>query len=155
MKAHPAGILDLLGVDYIERPNRLAMCCPWHHDTDPSSGFYLDSELWFCFACELTLTMSGFYAKMRDVSEQEALEELEKVFSVVPERKKLNRPLLARVRYKGEGLLKEVRNDFDRRLHAYFGEQLDRLLLLVEKGRISEEDVDKHLEIWYNKVNRS
>jgi len=148
----PESLLNLLGIDYAEKTNRLSMLCPWHDDTDPSSGFYLDTQRFFCFSCELTLDMPGFYAKMKEIPRQDAQRELEKEFGSLPERKKVDRVALARRLSKGNIALAVLKSEVPRRHHAYLAEQLDRAMLFFERGHLDEEKLDNTLLIWYNKV---
>ena len=60
--ATPRQVLSITGTEYLERNNRLMFCCPFHDDTDPSAGFYEDTELAHCFSCGYTLDPVAFYA---------------------------------------------------------------------------------------------
>ena len=148
----PETLLDLLGVNYAEKTNRLSMLCPWHDDTDPSAGFYLDTQRFFCFSCELTLNMVGFYARFKEIPYPDSERELEKEFGIIPAGRVVDRVALARRQAKSETRLLAARGAIGREQHAYLGEQLDRALLFFERGRLNEEELDKVLEIWYNKV---
>jgi len=151
----PETLLDLLGVDYLEKTNRLSMLCPWHDDTDPSSGFYLDTERFFCFSCELTLDLVGFYARFKEVPRQDAERELTKEFGGIPEKRVVDRVAMARRQAKAETQLKAARGAIPRKQHAFLGEQLDRALLFFERGHLDKEELDKVLQIWYNKVKEA
>jgi len=151
----PETLLDLLGVEYVEKTNRLSMLCPWHDDTDPSSGFYLDTKRFFCFSCELTLNMVGFYARFKEVPYPDAERELEKEFGILPADRVVDRVAIARRQSKAEGQLETARGAIGRADHAYLGEQLDRALLFFERGHLSEEELDNCLGIWYNKVKEA
>jgi len=151
----PESLLDLLGVDYAEKTNRLSMLCPWHDDTDPSSGIYLDTERFFCFSCELTLDLVGFYARFKEVPRADAERELTKEFGGLPEKRVVDRVALARRQAKGETQLLALRGAVPMIQHAFLGEQLDRALLFFERGHLSEEELDNVLLIWYNKVKEA
>jgi len=151
----PETLLALLGVDYNEKTNRLSMLCPWHDDTDPSSGFYLDTQRFFCFSCELTLDLVGFYAKFKEVPRADAERELTKEFGGIPAKRVVDRVALARRQAKAEAQLLALRGAASRKHHAFLGEQLDRALLFFERGHLSEEELDKVLRIWYNKVKEA
>lgn len=153
LKLTPGVILDLLGVDYIERPNRLAFCCPHHHDTDPSAGFYLDTELAHCFSCDYTLDVVGFYAKYKDLDRSRAERDLEKEFGTLPKRRFIDYMSLARARAKAERRLEKLRPK-GLKIHAQYGELLDKVLLAYERGQIEKLKFDKALKIWYNKVDQ-
>jgi len=151
----PETLLNLLGVEYAEKTNRLSMLCPWHDDTDPSSGFYLDTQRFFCFSCELTLDLVGFYAKYKEVPRQDAQRELEKEFGDLPEQRQVDRVYLARRQAPCERVLRGAIDTVPRAQHAYLGEQLDRALLYFERGHLDEKELDNVLSIWYNKVKEA
>lgn len=151
----PETLLDLLGLDYAERTNRLSMLCPWHDDTDPSSGFYLDTQKFFCFSCEISYTLTQFYANFKGVTEQEAENELQKEFGSIPEPPPVDHMTLARCLSRGNAKLKEIKDNIPREYHAFLAEQLDRALLFYERRRIPKEKLDNVLEIWYNRVEEA
>ena len=146
----PEGLLDLLGLDYIERPGRLQLCCPWHHDTDPSSGFYLDSNRWYCFSCDLTLNIIGFYAKYKEIPYKDAERALLREFGELPPIRQTDFVPMVKVKVESERLLESVQGDFCEK--ARMEEDLDRLLWLYEQGRIQAEELDISARIWYNSV---
>lgn len=145
-------VLDMVGIEFYERPNRFAMCCPFHDDRDPSSGFYLDTGLFHCFADDITVDVVGFYARFKEIPISEAERELSLAFGEPPQRIRVDPIELARARARGESTLKEVSSLLPMRDHAYLGEQLDRTLLFFERGYLDKEKLDKCLEIWYNSV---
>lgn len=155
MNLTPESLLNLLGVEYAEKTNRLSMLCPWHDDTDPSSGFYLDTQRFFCFSCELTLDLVGFYSKFKEVPRQDAQRELEKEFGDLPVARKVDWVYLARRRAACERVLRGALDTVPRPQHGFLGEQLDRALLFFERGRLSGEELDNVLSIWYNKVEEA
>jgi len=79
----PEMLLDYLGIKYRVRSNRLSMCCVFHGDRNPSAGFYLDSNKFYCFTCRLSLTMLDFYAKYLGLSSAVAEEQLREQFGFV------------------------------------------------------------------------
>ena len=152
---NPESLLTLLGVDYSEKTNRLSMLCPWHDDTDPSSGIYLDTQKFFCFSCEILLDLIGFYAKYKEIPRADAERELEKEFGILPKGWKVDRVALARRLAQGDHLLADTKSGLPLQQHAYLAEQLDRALMFFERGRLDEGELDKVLEIWYNKVEEA
>jgi len=151
----PETLLNLLGVEYTEKTNRLSMLCPWHDDTDPSAGFYLDTQRFFCFSCELTLDMAGFYARFKEVPYHDALRELEKEFGDLPKVRKVDWVYMARRKAPCERVLRGAIDTVPRAQHGYLGEQLDRALLFFERGHLDKEELDNVLSIWYNKVQEA
>jgi len=118
--------------------------------------FYLDTALAFCFSCSYTLDVTGFYAKHREIPRQEAERELTKLFGGVEPQRQVDRVSMARYRVRGESLLKELRHPkLDLQIHAWLGEQLDRLLLFFERGHLDETGLDNGLGLWYNKVQEA
>jgi hypothetical protein len=47
-------------------------CCPYHGETNPSFEVKLDNGVFYCFACEVRGSFVELYAKMKNVSEEEA-----------------------------------------------------------------------------------
>jgi len=150
----PNQLLDLLGIDFIYRPNRLAFHCPFHHDINPSAGFYEDSGLAHCFSCEYTLDMPAFYAKYKEMTRGEAERELEKEFGEEKSRRVIDRIKIAQTRNKAEQELVGARC-LGRKKHALLGEVLDRILLDYERGKLDDERLDNLMEKWYNKVREN
>ena len=131
----PERLLEELGIPFLEKSNRLQMLCPWHEDTDPSSGFYLDSERWYCFSCELLLDTVAFYAKYMDVSRDEASRDLRKRYLIPMKKTLVNKALIHRIRQDGERDLRTWRADGMNWLeHARKAEALDRLIWQMEQG---------------------
>jgi hypothetical protein len=143
------GMLDVLGVDYTQKTNRLSIVCPFHPDTDPSSGFYLDTNRFFCFACELTLDVVGFYARFKEIRRDAAEAELEKLFGSIPMLQHVDRMLVGRLRAAAEEELKR-RKDWPRQVHAAFGERLDKIIWYYEKKAISDEQIEPAFNRWYS-----
>lgn len=147
----PAGLLNSLGIGYSERTNRLAICCPFHHDTDPSSGFYLDTQLFHCFACELTLDMIGFYQRVKEIeTRREAQREFEGAFGGSTKRLRGDIVREARERRVGEERLVELRSVLNMESHAFLGESLDRILMEYSRGHLSGQKLDIQLNLWYS-----
>jgi hypothetical protein len=145
-------VLDLLGVEYLERTNRLMFCCPFHHDTDPSAGFYLDTELAHCFSCSYTIDPIDFYAKYKRVDRFTAEQDLAKELGEwVP--KKVRDPLAeARRRAPMELALRRARErGLDYQRHAVLAEQMEEILHHSPGFGLFEGDSDR----WYERLERS
>jgi len=148
----PVDLLNLMGLDFIERPNRLSLCCPFHHDTDPSSGFYLDTELFHCFACELTIDMTRFYAKYNEISWQAARQNLERTFGEIPRPKRIDRIKLLRHTTAAERLLVSYRERLGMQRFHHMGELLDKIKLAYQRDQIDESKLDLAMVGWYNRL---
>lgn len=147
----PKMLLDQLGLDYIERPNRLSMRCPFHHDTHPSAAFYDSTQLFYCYACQIALDMVSFYARLKEVPRNEAALEVERLFGSVPERRQVDSVLLLRTRTRAEKLLGEHR-ELGILKHASLGELLDKIVYAFERGQVNEDQLDRAVRKWYSKV---
>jgi DNA primase len=150
MSLEPQQILKLLGIDYLEKSNRLAFCCPFHNDTDPSAAAYLDTQLFHCFACAYTLDGIRFYAKHQGTSHATAEAELLSRSGSVPRATdRRGKHEAARRRPQGEAeLARRKETGFSHEEHAKAGEALDRILHALENGRITPQQADTQLEEW-------
>lgn len=148
-------LLDKLGVEYREKANRYECLCPFHADSNPSSGFYKDTSLFHCYACPITVDMVGFYQKVRGIGYAQALYDMEKMGFKVAEKDPQDclSELTAGVqRIKAEKALALAKGRLDYKRHARFGETLDILFLRAEKGRLKEERFFELLMQWYMKL---
>ena len=146
-----ATFLDQCGIDYVEKTGRLSILCPFHDDTDPSSGFYLDTELFHCFACGLTLPPDRFYARLREISIEEARKTTDRIW---PENKRTveaDPTIVLRMRTKGERLLQTQRG-LGFREHAVIAEQLDKLIMSYERGIYSLDKTQQEIEQWERNI---
>jgi len=149
----PEVLLTDMGINFQERTGRLMIHCPFHHDTDPSSGFYIDTQLFHCFACELTLDMVGFYAKYHEMKRADAHREVEKKWGEgAGSRRKIDRLPLLRARKGGEDTLKGL-HWMEVKEHAKLGEMLDKICLLYERGIIEENELNKRMQVWRKRVD--
>jgi len=151
----PKGVLDLVGVYYLEKTNRLSLHCPFHHDTDPSAGIYLDTELFHCYACELTLDLIAFYARLKELNRFDATEELTSVLGKMKKRRRGNQIILLRVRRNGEICLRKLREILQMEEYALLGETLDRILLAYNRGQIDEEKLERAMGKWKEKLEEN
>lgn len=145
-------VLNLCGVDYVARPNRLMFCCPWHHDTNPSVGFYIDTQLSHCFSCSYTYDPVRFYARFRGIDEAQAEKDLTKIHGPIERQEKPNRVLTWRMRAKAEERLLEVKDKLKMGVHASLGEELDLIIHRFEQRLTDSQGFDTELEMWYNRV---
>ena len=154
--ATPRQVLDLLGIEYFERNNRLMMLCPFHDDTDPSSGFYEDTELWHCFACSFTFDPTKFYAQYQGIPYNQAEADLERRFG---ERRvataQVNRTKNLVERAKAEKVLAPLKEKLSAQQFCPIGERLDKALLRHIRGAHTDEELDTNLEMWYNIVQEA
>lgn len=141
--SQPEQVLQRLGLPYQSRGNRLQTCCPFHDDRDPSAGFYLDTKLFHCYACELTLDVQGFYAKVKGISRAKAMADL----GIEDVRHAVFGTEIACLRLEGECVLK-TRTDLPRKTHAAMGEKLDKLILVAERGIIPASKAKLLFERW-------
>lgn len=144
----PQELLDKLGIQYQSKTNRLQMKCFWHNDRNPSSGFYLDTQRFFCFSCEITLDMAGFYAKYREISRNEALRELGLEEQVD---RGYDRVRLQRFNLIGERLLGE-RKWVGRLKHAALAEIKDKIEWAYERHLLNNLQFDLAIARWYQKI---
>ena len=149
----PEEVLKLLGIDSSERTGRLMIHCPFHHDTDPSAGIYTDTQLFHCFACELTLDMVRFYAKAREITRHEAEDELERALGHSPRRRIGSPTDRAKASSKMERRLRQVITTLPMERHAYYGELADKIIMAHQRGQIGDETLDKAVRGWYTKVD--
>lgn len=147
----PRELLDLLGIEYWERTNRLSFRCIWHHDIDPSAAFYLDTELAHCFSCSYTLDMVAFYAKYQGQRYFDAKQALERQFGEQRPKQRPDEILISKRRSAGEKLLKDLRH-LDRKEHATHGERLDKVIVAYERGQIDQETFERAYEGWRGKL---
>lgn len=142
-------VLKKLGLDYTEKANRLQMLCPFHDDNTPSSGFYRDTHLFYCYVCECTLDAIQFYARYHNQSRKEAIKDLEKQLGLLEEsRRHTDQNLLASARTKGEKRLKDLKPLLGRLVHGALGETLDKILRAYEKEKIGEDGLRVGMERW-------
>lgn len=148
----PERLLSDLGIPYAQRTNRLSLCCVFHHDKTPSASFYLDTQLYFCFGCEMVKTMVGFYAKYKELSKDRAEQELEKIYGMVPEQREIDRYSLTKERLKAEEVLKG-KKDLGRKEHASLGELLDKIMFAYERGQLDSDRFFRALNNWYGRLD--
>jgi len=149
----PRQLLDLIGIQYLEKTGRLQFCCCFHDDRDPSAGFYLDTGLAFCFSCEYTLDTIQFYAKYKEMPRREAIRDLEKTFGEINEKAaEYDKNLLGLAYGRMEKNLKHAKGKLPRKLHALYAEAGDKALGLYEKLTIGPELLDTFFQKWYNSL---
>lgn len=148
--------LDLLGIEYIEKTNRLAFKCCFHDDRDPSAGFYIDTGLAHCFSCGYTLDDKRFYAKFQGITEDQAERELERATGISLRAKAAPDTMnAARRRIRMEASLQEAKPRILLEHYYGLGEMIDEVLLGEEKGMRTKEALDTLEKMWYNKVEEA
>jgi len=135
----PAQLLVQLGLSYREKSNRLEMLCPFHDDTNPSAGFYLDTHKFFCYTCTLSLDMTGFYAKHKGITREEALRVVQE-----KERKPLDRMALARA--KSELDFKRIASGLNFGEHMKVAEWITLVMYGYEHGRLTLQEFNTVVE---------
>lgn len=144
----PRELLDRLGIEYVERTTRLMMRCVFHHDRSPSSGFYFDTEKFFCFSCELSLDIPGFYAKYREITRAQALMDLGYTGDLEP---KYDKRWADQTRVRAENALAR-KNTTNRVEHALLAERLDKILWLYSRNQLKDDQFEKAMILWYTKL---
>lgn len=66
------GVLYKVGVDYEESGDRFMVCCPFHHDTNPSCGLWRDTGYFRCFGCGEEGSLVDFVAQFSGVTSVQA-----------------------------------------------------------------------------------
>lgn len=68
-------VLDKIGIDYSESGDRFMVCCPFHHDRNPSCGIWRDSGYFRCFSgsCGKEGSLVDLVAHVEGVSHRDAL----------------------------------------------------------------------------------
>jgi hypothetical protein len=148
-------VLEYVGLPFQEKSNRLQVCCPFHHDTNPSAGFYTDTDLFHCFSCEITYDPVTFYAKLRELNRRAAAHELAVAFNLPDLRDHqtaptYNRDLATRLRSSAEAHLATLK-DLPRKEHGRLGETLDRIFMAHKRGQITDAQLDTATQKWYNR----
>lgn len=150
----PQKLLDMVGCSYQEKSTRFQMCCPFHDDRTPSSGFYKSTDLFYCYSCDLTLDVIGFYARIKRIARQKAEEELLVKFGGIPEERKADPLVMLRYRRQAEEALL-LRRDLSRKEFALLGEQLDKILYCYKLKVMTDEQVGKAMTKWMRRVEVS
>ncbi len=143
----PEKILTLVGVPYTDKVSRLEIHCPFHHDVNPSAGFYRDTGRFWCFTCELLLDVAGFYARLRGIPYREAKRALGLDTDEQDQKEQTQKTVVASLDYeraRGEGTLRSVTTE--RRVEA--GEKLDKILWCLLHGKITSEQAGAALVRW-------
>jgi DNA primase len=139
MKLDPAKLLDLLGIDFVDKGSRLQLRCPLHDDKTPSAAFYPESGLFRCFAEELTLDALGFYARVKELTREQAERVFKERFGWEPEPPPVHDELGAQSGLaKLEDALKAARPRLTRVEFAQAGEKLDKLMWLHSVFRVTD-----------------
>jgi len=152
MSLTPAKLLGMVGIEHQEKSNRLQLLCPFHDDTNPSAGFYLDTERFYCFTCDLSLDLVGFYAKLKGILPSVARNELEKTTGVRLKRKNVSPEYVRFQRVATDKILVSLKDRFTCKEFGILEEQLDQILDQIGKGELDEETGDALVQDWYKMV---
>lgn len=142
----PQEVLNALGIEYKERTNRLLLCCPFHHDTNPSSGFYLNTKLFHCFACEVSLDTVGFYAKVRGWTRVRTEQE---IGERAPDPTDKNSIAVARAA--SESILAGLKT-LSRIDHAQWADKFEKIVWAYQKAMITKSQFVAAFEKWKRQV---
>jgi len=151
MSLSPRELLVRVGIPHQEKSNRLQLLCPFHDDTNPSAGFYLDTERFYCFTCDLSLDVIGFYAKFHGIPVRQARGQL------VPGQLEESSPRrsmewVQRKRSVIEQILKELKEVAGSQEFAILSEQVDQMMDQVVEGSLGQDEGESMLEGWYRMV---
>jgi len=147
-KLTPQQVLDKLGIEYLERPNRLGLRCPFHDDNKPSASIYLDTLGFYCFTCQLPLDLINFYAKVRETTYQEAVLEIGDVKDQF--KPKLNHQLILSIRTRAELILNNLKSIITASEHGHLAEAVDEMLWNYSNRKITEANLLLSWGLWRN-----
>ena len=145
-------ILDLVqqGLVPVEnlhvRGDKATGCCPLHDDRNPSFGFSVSKNLWYCFACAEGGDQIRLYARYQGISDKEAIRRLASYLglsrTVSPaEQEETGKQAQRRKRERLiEGRLEDKINEVARILTDEFRIRERYLLILQDVGRDPLED---------------
>jgi len=147
----PRELLVRVGIPHMEKSNRLQLLCPFHDDTNPSAGFYLDTERFYCFTCDLSLSVEAFYARFHSLSIKQARMQLTggELEEISPKR---SLDWVQRKRGGVEMILKELKGLVRCQEFGILSEEVDMMLDQVAEGRMMESEGESQLEGWYQMV---
>ena len=60
-------LLIEMGIDYFQVKDRYMVCCPFHDDSEPSCGVWVDTGYFKCFGCGETGSFVEFVAKVENI----------------------------------------------------------------------------------------
>lgn len=144
----PVELLKRLGLDSVEKSGRLEMLCPFHADTNPSSGFYLNTERFYCYACELSLDVPGFYAKFKGIPRADAMYEVGEGKAKI-----INRALVLRLVKSWNSFIEQQK--LPRLVRGKWDEKCEEGLWEYEQGLIGEVEVTERINELKLEVERS
>ncbi len=75
-------LLDEMGVEYYQTGERFMVCCPFHNDTNPSCGIWVDSGYFKCFACDEEGSFAEFISEVEDIPITQAVRRLREQDSI-------------------------------------------------------------------------
>ena len=141
-------LLAYFDISFNHKGKRLELCCPFHHDINPSAAVYHQDDSFHCWACEITLSPVKFVAKYLEVSQYEAEEFLASKFNYTFTHQIKDRILITTERKQCEKFLRERTIYLTYKEHAKYGELLDKIFWCYVKNVITEVQFKKALIYW-------
>lgn len=152
-KSDPERILDTLDVVYQLKGNRLSFLCPFHHDTDPSAAFYLDTEKAYCFTCGYSLRPIEFYARFKEISREEAAVQLGRKIGFLENKPDpYDRLFESEIRRKADLVLERIKGVIEPLRTSALEEKIEEILWKYRHRQLDKRSVDKSYQNWYNRV---
>jgi DNA primase len=71
-------VIRSYGVELKKNGKSLKGLCPFHPDRNPSLSVTPDTGLWHCFGCDVGGTVIDWVAKIENLSDRKAIEQLAK-----------------------------------------------------------------------------
>lgn len=143
-------LLDDQGLKYRDKGSRLEMLCPFHDDHSPSAAVYKDTQKFWCFTCELLLSIDQFYAKLAGESDTRSTQIVEQRYgAILPDKTKERKVETRKMRIGAERMLRNTRGGLDVVAHGRLGEQLDRIMWFYEQGLSDKEQRDSWMKLWF------
>lgn len=146
-------ILERYGIEYRHKGKRLELCCPFHHDTEPSAAVYPEDDHFHCWACEITVDPIQFVQRYREISYQDARTMVETNFGYSPDSEKYDIVAVLRGQRMMERKLSELRGTVDFRKHATRGELADKIIWCVQNGKLNSDQFYKAVLKWKENLN--
>ena len=75
-------LLTDMNVEYFQTGGRYMTCCPFHNDTNPSCGIWIDSGYFKCFACGEEGSFAEFMAEVEGIPITQAVRRLRRQDSI-------------------------------------------------------------------------
>jgi len=76
-------LLNMLGVKITGQGDKTPICCPVHHEKNPSATFYRQSDSWFCHKCQVGGTIIDLAMQTQHLNFKDACKWLEDKFNLM------------------------------------------------------------------------